>query len=336
MFTNFQLVEYMEKVHAAGWRYWYGTVGYKCTTDLYNRKKKQYPSHYGSSRASGYKADIAAGAMCADCVGVIKSFFWTGGILGGKSKYGSNGCPDRSANGLFGMCKVTGPIATIPDVPGLVVWRSGHIGVYVGGGMTIELRGFAYDCQKRKVTAGTWTNWGYLPENMLAYVEDEETLNPGQFGDIDLYRGMEGAHVVELQNALISLGYDLGKYGADGDFGKDTEKAVRQFQEDYDLETDGVFGVKTYKALLVALANEKPDDGEGAPDGGSEPVKMVKISGGDCWVRNAPNTGGDKLGVAHKGDKLLYADETAVNGWLKVKFKTAVGWVSGKYGRLEG
>lgn len=335
MFTNYQLVDYMEKVYAAGWRYWYGTVGYKCTTDLFNRKKKQYPDHYGASRASGYKADIKAGAMCADCVGVIKSFFWTGGVIGGTSKYGSNNCPDRSANGMFEMCKRYGSIGTIPDVPGLVVWRNGHIGVYVGNGYTIELRGFAYDCQKRKVSAGTWTHWGYLPDTMLTYVEDGEDAEPIELGDRTLRKGMTGDDVRELQRALIGLGYKLPKYGADGDYGNETRDAVVLFQRDQDLDDDGVFGVKSYKALLVAMAKDAVDDGEGAPDGGSEPVKVVKISGGDCWVRNAPNTSGDKLGIAHAGDRLVYVGETAANGWLKVQYKGAVGWVSGKFGRLE-
>lgn len=335
MLTNYQLVEYVEKVHAAGWRYWYGTCGYKCTTDLLNRKAKQYPGHYGTSRMSGYKKDIADGAMCADCVGMIKSFFWTGGVFGGPSKYGSNNCPDRSANGMFDMCERRGTIGTMPDIPGLVVWRSGHIGVYVGNGYTIEERGFAYDCQKRKLSAGTWTHWGELPAPMLKYIEDNEAPMLVELGDRTLRKGMTGGDVYELQRALMALDYKLPKYGADGDYGNETRDAVMRFQRDQDLDDDGVFGPKSYKALVAALAEDAHDDGEGAPDGGSEPVKVVKISGGDCWVRNAPNTTGDKLGIVHAGDQLVYAGETAANGWLKVQYKGAVSWVSGKYGNVE-
>ena len=338
MLTNHQLVEYMEKVHRAGWVYWYGTVGYKCTTDLYNRKKKQYPSHYGDSRTSGYKKDIAAGRMCADCVGVIKSFFWTGGVFEGVSEYGSNNCPDRSANGLFAMCKKTGPITTIPDVKGPVVWRDGHIGVYVGEGYTIELRGFAYDCQKRKVTAGTWTHWGYLPETMLKYIEGNvnDPVNPIELGDRTLRKGMTGDDVRDLQHALISLEYKLPKYGADGDYGDETRDAVQAFQRDHGLDDDGVFGPKSYKMLILALAEDESDEaGEGSPDNGGENVAMVRISGGDCWIRNEPGTGGDRIGVAREGDTLVYDGETADNGWLRIRYKDTVGWVSGKYGRLE-
>ena len=54
---------------------------------LYNSKKKQYPSHYTVDRTSGYMKDIAQERMCADCVGLIKSFFWSGGQLGGASTF---------------------------------------------------------------------------------------------------------------------------------------------------------------------------------------------------------------------------------------------------------
>ena len=58
-------------------RYWMGTCCYPCTKELYLRKRAQYPAHYGQSRAARYQADIAAGAMCADCVGLIKGAAWT-------------------------------------------------------------------------------------------------------------------------------------------------------------------------------------------------------------------------------------------------------------------
>jgi GH25 family lysozyme M1 (1,4-beta-N-acetylmuramidase) len=148
MFTGKQLAAFCEQVYRAGWVYWYGTYGNPCTTSLYNSKKKQYPAHYTADRAAGYKKDIAAGKTCADCVGMIKSFFWKSGDLAAKPVYRANNCPDVSANGMIKLCKQTGPIKTIPDEPGLVVWKDGHIGVYVGGGYTVEMKGFNYDCKR--------------------------------------------------------------------------------------------------------------------------------------------------------------------------------------------
>ena len=182
MFTGKELAAYCETMYANKnhWAYWYGTYGNQCTEAKYKSKKKQYPEHYGSSRTKGYMKDIEQGRRCADCVGMIKSFFWTGNKYDTDPKYGSNGCPDKSANGMIELCKVTGPISTIPDIPGVVVWTNGHIGVYIGGGYTIEMRGFDYDCVKRKVKDGPWKKWGKLP--MLSY--DEPKPEPTEYGHV--------------------------------------------------------------------------------------------------------------------------------------------------------
>ena len=47
-----------------------------------------------------------------------------------------------------------------------------------------------------------------------------------------LKNGSKGKKVVQLQESLVKLGYELPKYGADGDYGKETETAVLQFKED--------------------------------------------------------------------------------------------------------
>jgi hypothetical protein len=296
MFTNIQLAAWALAVYAAKWVYWYGTCGYKCTTSLFTRKKSQYPSHYTSSRESGYKKDISAGKMCADCVGFIKAFFWMGGDLNGTNKYGANNCPDKSANGMYQLCKETGPISTIPDIPGLIVWKDGHIGIYVGNGYTVELKGFAYDCVKAKVTDGPWTRWGKLPATMLTYTDDGTVPAPVtvKLGDRTLRKGDEGDDVTELQKALKGFGYDLGTYGAgkdgiDGDYGAKTVAAVKAFQTQYGLEVDGIFGPKSYKALVAAIeagtpeqpTPESPDDGGSEPDTSvdEEPTYILPIEG---------------------------------------------------------
>jgi peptidoglycan hydrolase-like protein with peptidoglycan-binding domain len=62
-------------------------------------------------------------------------------------------------------------------------------------------------------------------------------------------RGMQGQSVQDLQARLIGLGYNLGKAGADGDFGPATRRAVKQFQKDYGLSIDGIAGDQTFTAL---------------------------------------------------------------------------------------
>lgn len=69
---------------------------------------------------------------------------------------------------------------------------------------------------------------------------------PTTLGKRTLKKGSKGEDVKELQSGLIKMGYDLGKYGADGDFGSKTNTAVRAFQKKYGLTVDGVFGPKSF------------------------------------------------------------------------------------------
>ncbi|MBD1811700.1 peptidoglycan-binding protein [Microcoleus sp. FACHB-DQ6] len=57
---------------------------------------------------------------------------------------------------------------------------------------------------------------------------------------------MQGEDVRQVQEALIAAGINVS---ADGVFGKDTDRAVRQFQQQKGLTADGVVGVQTHKEL---------------------------------------------------------------------------------------
>lgn len=69
-----------------------------------------------------------------------------------------------------------------------------------------------------------------------------------------LSKGSEGEVVKLVQKRLISLGYDLGRFGADGDFGNYTDTAVRLFQKKHVglLKPDGELtsGKKSWRTLL--------------------------------------------------------------------------------------
>ena len=145
-----------------GQPYWYGTALHKCSEGLRASKARQYPSHYGSSRTSRYRQDIANKKVCADCMGGAKGYAWTNGGQGVleaigtdktfEKKSGSNGCPDKSSNSMFSWAKSKGmdwgTIDTLPDIVGLAVRFDGHVGYTVGGGYAVEWRGFAYGCVK--------------------------------------------------------------------------------------------------------------------------------------------------------------------------------------------
>jgi len=62
--------------------------------------------------------------------------------------------------------------------------------------------------------------------------------------------GDKGIYVKKAQELLIKHGYSLSKYGADGDFGRETFEKVREFQKDKGLQIDGIIGKNTWNELL--------------------------------------------------------------------------------------
>lgn len=65
-----------------------------------------------------------------------------------------------------------------------------------------------------------------------------------------LKKGDKGATVTALQILLHGYNYDLDTYGADGNFGAATEKAVKAYQLAEGLSADGIVGAKTWAKLL--------------------------------------------------------------------------------------
>lgn len=92
------------------------------------------------------------------------------------------------------------------------------------------------------VPASTPSQPASLPEELST--SDDTTNRPMlRYGDV-------GEAVVELQQALVAAGFDVGTYGVDGEFGRDTECAVVAYQTVHNLEIDGIVGPETWGHLL--------------------------------------------------------------------------------------
>lgn len=144
-----------------------------------------------------------------------------------------------------------------------------------------------------------------------------------KLGDRDLKNGDVGEDVREMQTALMKLGFSLPVYGADGEFGDETEKAVIAFQKAVGvtvtgtpIEANGIFDKETFRAMENVL------------------YRYVEITGGSVNVRKGPGTNYGILGVVHKGDRLKYGGQTFENGWFLVEYENQNASVSGLYGRL--
>lgn len=248
MLTGEMLAAWAEKALAAGAKYWYGTCWYAAEEGLLLRKQEQYPAHYTAGRMATYRKHIAEGRMVCDCVGLIKGFFWTGDGAH-ENIYRSGNCPDTSANGLIKLCGETGDMKNMPDERGIIVWMSGHVGVYVGNGKVIEARGYRYGVVRTNLNGRGWKKWGRLPEVMLMYGENAEK-NDAPATPM-LKKGMEGEAVKLMQGLLLKWNKNaLPKYGADGEFGAETREWVRRFQKAMCIEVDGIVGPVTWGCLL--------------------------------------------------------------------------------------
>ena len=226
--------------------YWYGTFGQISTVSLYRSKKAQYPSQYDKWSEESFMEQL--GVKVHDCVGLIKGYVMGNGDPNEPTPYNSK--YDVSANGLFNLCQATGNIETIPEIPGLVVWKSNHIGIYLGGGKAIEARGHAYGVVITEVSKRPWTHWGKLPSSWITYDNKEDMC---MIELPYLQKSSKNESVKSLQILLNGFGYrdqDGNKLGVDGSFGGKTEYAVKNFQRDNGIGTDGVVGPKTWNALL--------------------------------------------------------------------------------------
>ena len=368
-FTNEHFVAFCEKM--LGQPYWYGCVVYKCSESLRSRKAKQYPAHYGSSRTARYRDDIAKKKVCADCVGLIKGYQWTNGGQGViesigtdktfSSRYGGHGCPDKSANGMFSYAKskgcAWGTMDTLPEIPGVALRFDGHVGVYVGNGYAVEERGFNYGCVKTKVSSRKWTHWYQLP--FVDYgdavftggsgVKEDAPASEYTLGTRMLRKGSRGTDVKAMQEFLLQLGFVLPKYGADSEFGTETEAALKKFQAKASIQQDGAYGSETHKALMDAVAdndagkepeqpNKPKQPGEPTqPDVPDTPTtKRVHIvcDSGSVNIRVGNGTQYERITAAKDGASFEWV-ATAENGWYAVVVNARVGWVSGKYGKIE-
>lgn len=118
-----------------------------------------------------------------------------------------------------------------------------------------------------------------------------------------LKRGRTGDDVKQLQEALIKLGYNLNPYGADGDFGEMTQKAVIKFQEDHNLMADGEAGQNTYDMLNTILSNQKGNTNPSSQEKPNTPIAKndnlyrVRLS----WENDSSQVGAfTKLSTAKK------------------------------------
>ena len=130
--------------------------------------------------------------------------------------------------------------------------KSGHVGIYIGGGKVIEARGRDYGVVETDLDKRKWKRYG-RPDFMYTDGETKPVEPESGWTVSRLLKKtsplMKGDDVENLQKALIGKGYSCGGTGADGEYGGNTESAVEKFQKAKGLQVDGIAGEDTVTAL---------------------------------------------------------------------------------------
>ena len=173
--NNLDLAAYAIQAWENNWGYVWGTYGNVLTRALFDYKKQQYPDGVGNY--ADFIESRWLGRRTADCIGLIKGYGWldTESMTIG---YATNGMPDYGADQMYQACKNAGTrntdygdISTMPEIPGLMLWKRGHAGIYIGDGYAIEAMGTRKGVVKTEVSGRGWQGWGKLP--YINYLEEK-------------------------------------------------------------------------------------------------------------------------------------------------------------------
>ena len=243
-----------------------GCFGWPMTATMKARAKREQSYNRKADRAA--KIDAAGTDVFGfDCVCFIKALLW--GWVGdvthnyGGAAYKSNGVHELTTGQMIGVCKDVSSDFTAIAV-GEVLWKEGHVGIYIGNGLAVEATPSWKDGvqitavhnigKKTGYNGRTWTKHGKLP--YVSYPAEAEPVESFVAVKLPvLKRGDKNGSVKALQALLIGYGYKMtdasGKvYGADGSFGGATERAVEAYQTAKKLKEKKTVGAETWARLL--------------------------------------------------------------------------------------
>ena len=142
----------------------------------------------------------------------------------------------------------------------VLLHEKNHTAMYIGNGQivhaSINERGTIKGGQVGDQTGGEICVRGYYNypwDCVLRYVGEEvdEPVVENATSSPTIREGNAGSAVLSMQLILIhKWAISCGVDGADGDFGPNTDTALRRFQANRGLMADGVCGPKTWAALI--------------------------------------------------------------------------------------
>ena len=313
------LVKHMKQCLQEGWGYVYGAIGQTCTDRLLDQCAERYPANNLAGGAMRQAGEKWLGKKVADCSGIVKAYLMSE-YTGGPITYSA----EVDASVHYNAAKEKGPISTMPDIPGILVYMPSHVGVYVGDGEVIESAGTLYGVKQSTVEksyiSGPWTHWYKCP-----YIEYPGTVEQPEDGDkpdteekpaapaeitvgsaVKIKAGAVYTNGVKVPSSVIGKAYTVQK--------KDGSKALLK---------EIVSWVETkYLMAASSSAEEKP---------AAENVDVTyRVKAGEKWypeVKNLADFAG-KIGVAIT-DVAVKVSAGKVRYRVHVKGGAWLPWVTG-------
>lgn len=194
-----------------------------------------------------------------------------------------------------------GHVEMVGEINGGIVTLYGH-----GSGTPSKKSMVAYCGQRQGAKTSTKRgNKGLI--KVVRFIQDDDNGN----GDT-----IPVVTVKDVQSALLTRGYKLPVYGADGEYGPETASAIKAFQHDRGQDETGEINAALLDALGLATAK-------------------VVVTGGSVNVRSAPSVEtGEILGVVKQGREFTYQGIDN-HGWHLIEYQGRNGWISGKYSEVK-
>ena len=200
-----------------------------------------------------------------DCNGLAEGIYsdYAGVRVDSKARYNyAQWCDPKGGGMIPGKYRLPGAAVfwgeSASDIHHVAfLWKPVDADKPRGDWVLIEARGVMTGVVSTRLYARKPNFWGLMTKYFdygEAVVNGELGMGNGEFLGETIRRGDEGEAVRAMQEALLGLGFDLGKWGADGEFGRATEAAVAAFQRERGLPETGVFGAAERAALEDSAA----------------------------------------------------------------------------------
>lgn len=130
------LVDYVKKGMFSPHVYLWDANGQILTNELLDFLIKDHKEWYTEDRVAIRRSLCNRNIRGWDCIGLIKSYVWHDYWQQNTDYYTVES--DLCTRTLMEQDLEKGEISTLPEIPGLVLWKKGHVGVYIGDKQVIE------------------------------------------------------------------------------------------------------------------------------------------------------------------------------------------------------